>query len=135
MTFKVLFFNVGNGLLKPERLRHVLEESKADLVGLAELTSTQADVLRGLNDLYPSEFLNGIGIPGKGLLSRNPLRDAQLIELYAGSTDLRVYAMCGVENDTHEHQVIVAHPPPQRTRLRQEQLGALLKLATTGEPT
>src|SRR5258708_11823629 len=117
MTFRVLFFNVANGLLKPERLRQAVEESTADLVGLAELAASQADVLRSLTDQYPYQFLHGAGISGKALLSRKPLRDAQLIELHPGRPDLRLYTRCDSEDETQEIQVIVAHPPPQRTRI------------------
>lgn len=132
---RVLFFNVGNGLLRPERLKEALEQSQADLIGLAELTSSQAEALHQLKTQYPYQYLHGAGIPGKGLLSRVPLRDAELIELYPGRPDLRAYLELSGEGAAQALQVIVAHPPPQRTLLRSEQLKALLTLATKGEPT
>jgi vancomycin resistance protein VanJ len=133
--FRVLFFNVANGLLRPERLTHSIEQSKADLIGLAELTSKQAEAVRGLSEAYPYQYLAGSGIPGKGILSRVPLRDPELIELHPARPDLRAYITLGANGEGQEVQVIVAHPPPQRTRLRNAQLRALLHLATTGERT
>jgi endonuclease/exonuclease/phosphatase (EEP) superfamily protein YafD len=134
-AFRVLFFNVGNGVLTPERLKSAVEQSKADLIGLAELTATQADAVRSLTETYPYQFLNGAGIPGKGLLSRVPLRDPELIELHPGRPDIRAYVRPGAEPDSPEVQVIVAHPPPQPTQRRNAQLRALRQLATTGEPS
>jgi vancomycin resistance protein VanJ len=131
----VLFYNVGNGLLRPEHLRKAVERSQADLIGLAELTSAQAKVLRDVSDLYPFQYLYGLGIPGKGLLSRWPLDNVELVELHPNRPDLRASAMIPAGNGVQALQIIVAHPPPQRTRLRNEQLTALLKLATSGEPT
>jgi endonuclease/exonuclease/phosphatase family metal-dependent hydrolase len=132
---KVLFFNVGNGLLRPDRLKEAVEQSQADIVGLAELSSTQADALQGLSELYPFQALYGLGIPGKGLLSRWPLDSVELVELHTARPDLRASAMIPIGDSIRALQIIVAHPPPQRTRLRTEQLKAILKLATGGEPT
>ncbi len=134
-AFRVLFFNVGNGLLRPDRLRHAIEQSQADLVGLTELTSAQAEALHDLNEIYPHQHLYGAGIPGKGLLSRIPLRAAELIELHSGRPDLRAYIRPGTDSGAQELQVIVAHPPPQRTRLRTEHLNMLLQLTTKGQPS
>jgi vancomycin resistance protein VanJ len=132
---RVLFLNVANGLIQPERLRQAVEHSTADLIGLTELTAGQADALRGLTDAYPYQYLYGAGIPGKGILSRTPLRAAQLIDLYPARPDLQAYVTVEANGKAQEVQVVVAHPPPQRTRQRNEQLKALLRLATNGEPT
>lgn len=132
---RVLFFNVGNGLLRPERLREALELSQADLIGLAELTSAQADSMSRLKDRYPYQYLYGAGIPGKGILSRSPLRDVELLEFQPARPDLRAYTMLDTEEGMQELQIVVAHPPPQRTHLRNEQLKALLALAMNGKPT
>jgi len=135
MAVRVLFFNVGNGLLKPDRLKEAVERSQADLIGLAELTSIQADALRDLSELYPFQYLYGLGIPGKGLLSRWPLDSVELLELHSARPDLRANVMLPIGNSSRTIQIIVAHPPPQRTRQRTEQLKAILTLATSGKPT
>ncbi len=134
-AFRVLFFNVGNGLLRPNRLQQAIEQSQADLIGLAELTAIQAEAVRGLSETYPYQYLYAAGIPGKGLLSRVPLRTVELIELHPARPDLRATVTCGAEHEAQEIQVIVAHPPPQRTRLRNAQLNALLQHATKGQPS
>lgn len=135
LAARVLFFNVGNGLLRPDRLKEAVEHSQADLIGLAELTSTQANALRDLSELYPFQYLYGLGIPGKGLLSRWPLDGVELLELHSARPDLRANVKFPTGNGSRTIQIIVAHPPPQRTLLRTEQLKAILKLATSGEPT
>jgi endonuclease/exonuclease/phosphatase family metal-dependent hydrolase len=133
IRFKVLFFNVGNGLVQPERLAHALRESEADLIGLVELTSSQAVAVEALSNQYPYQYLNGAGIVGKGLVSRLPLHDAQLIELYPQRPDLYACASSGGDDDSRKLRVIVAHPPPQRTRMRMAQLRSLLSITTGGE--
>ncbi len=134
-TLRVLFFNVGNGLLRPDRLKHVIEQSEADLIGLAEVAPGQAEAARDLSEIYPYQFLHGTGIPGKGLLSRIPLRTAELIELHPRRPDLRASMMVGAERDEREIQIIVAHPPPQRTRCRDDQITALLQYAAKEAPS
>src|SRR5258708_959376 len=83
----------ANVALRPERLKEAVERPRADLIGLAELASTPADALRHLSELYPFQYLYGLGIPAKGLLSRWPLRDGELVELHSGHPDLRATAM------------------------------------------
>ncbi len=134
-AFRVLFFNVGNGLLVPDHLRQIIEQSDADLIGLAELTSKQAAVARELGTIYPHQYLHGAGIPGKGLLSRVPLRTAELIELHPARPDLRAGMLLETESGEQELQVIVAHPPPQRTRVRNAHIKALLQHVTKGQPS
>src|SRR5258708_36496176 len=53
LAARVLFFNVGNGLLRPDRLKKAVEHSQADLVGLVELTPKQANPLPTLGELTP----------------------------------------------------------------------------------
>ncbi len=130
-----LFFNIGNGLLRPDRLKHAIEQSRADLIGLAELTPGQAEVARSLSAMYPYQFLHGAGIPGTGLLSRLPLRTAELIELHPNRPDLRASIVSGTEQERQEIQIIVAHPPPQRTRCRDLQISSLLEYAAIEEPS
>jgi vancomycin resistance protein VanJ len=134
-AFRVLFFNVANGLLAPDRLKQALEQSQADVIGLAELTSIQAGAVSDLKEIYPYQYLHGAGIPGKGLLSKVPMRGAELVELHPQRPDLRAYITLGADSDAQEVQVIVAHPPPQRTRFRGEQIRRLLELAIGGEST
>jgi endonuclease/exonuclease/phosphatase family metal-dependent hydrolase len=130
-----MFFNVGNGLLRPDRLMLAVEQSQADLIGLAELTTLQAEAVRELTEKYPYQHLYGTGIPGKGILSKIPLRAPELIELYPARPDLRTHLRLASDSGEQELQVIVAHPPPQRTRLRTLQLHTLIQHVTKGEPS
>jgi len=55
----VMTYNVGNGLARPERLVKLLRETAADLVGLQELTASQAQALQAeLTSFYPYQVLH-----------------------------------------------------------------------------
>ena len=86
----VMTYNVGAGLADPLRLVEVLRQSGADIIGLQELAPEQgaaiADLLGGD---YPHQVLHPTGIPGKGLISRFPLRETELLELHPGRPDLQ----------------------------------------------
>ena len=47
-AFRVLFLNVANGLIRPERLKHVLEKSQADLRKVLSVRQEAAASLMGL---------------------------------------------------------------------------------------
>jgi vancomycin resistance protein VanJ len=126
---------LGNGMVSPERLNAAIRESNADLIGLSELASLQAEAASSLINLYPYQFLNGIGIPGKGLLSRFPLHTAEHLELHPSRPDLQAYATLGTAEETQNLRVIVAHPPPPPTQRRYKQLKSLREMATDGQPT
>jgi endonuclease/exonuclease/phosphatase family metal-dependent hydrolase len=132
-------YNVGNGLARPDRLAHVLAASKADIIGLQELTTVQEDALRTrLQRAYPYQVLHGAGIPGKGLLSRYPITGSERLELFPHRPDL----LATLDVAGRELKLIVAHPPPPRlfgdgirpTELAMRQLEHLVKLACEGEP-
>ena len=134
----VMTYNLGAGLAKPRRLVELLRRSEADVVGFQELAPDQAAVLEeGLGNLFPFRLLHPLGIPGKGLLSRFPLRDDELVELFPGRPDARVT----VETPAGPVTVVVAHPPPPRLGRRwgenaaaAEQVARVVELATGGEP-
>ena len=108
-------YNVGNGLARPDRLADALGRCGADIVGLQELTVPQAEALaERLGDRYPFQSLHGAGIPGKGLLSRFPIRISMLMEVHPNRPDL----LALLEVEQRELQLIVAHPPPPRPHLR-----------------
>ena len=138
--FTVMTYNVGNGLAPPLKLARALRESGADIIGLEELTAAQAEAIQqNLTDIYPYQILYGMGIPGKGILSRYPIVDSTQLELHPERPDLRGF----IEMEEHELQIIVAHPPPPRfhrtgihpTRDARQQFDLLLQIAVSGEPT
>jgi vancomycin resistance protein VanJ len=136
----VMTYNVGAGLADPGRLVEVLRQSGADIVGVQELAPDQGTAIAALlgND-YPYQVLHPTGIPGKGLISRFPLQQIELLELHPGRPDLQ--AIVAVPDG--DLTVIVAHPPPPRIgrhRLRQsaladQQIDGIAAIATRGHPT
>lgn len=135
----VMTYNVGNGLASGPALVRYLRTAAADLVGLQELAEDQVEAITGhLADMYPFRVLMGEGIPGKGVLSRFPLREARQLPLAPGRPDLYVEAEVGGVRLT----VIVAHPPPPqlRTLARRPahattgQLARLANIAATRAP-
>jgi vancomycin resistance protein VanJ len=130
----VMTYNLGDGLATPDRLVALLRETSADIVGLEEVDVAAAAALTAdLHDVYPYKVLHGLGIPGKGLLSRFPILQSDLLELNPGRPDLRAV----LDLDGVRVTVLVAHPPPPRlarTGLRDrpggaEQLTALVATA------
>jgi endonuclease/exonuclease/phosphatase family metal-dependent hydrolase len=111
--FTVMTYNVGNGLAGAPDLVSYLRKADADLVGLQELTATQAEAIAGnLVDVYPYRALFGTGIPGKGVLSRYPLVEMGQLHLSPARPDLRAVVDLAGAHLT----VIVAHTPPPRLR-------------------
>ena len=45
ITFTVMTFNIGNGLISPDQLVTMLRASAADLIGLQEVSAGQAEAL------------------------------------------------------------------------------------------
>jgi vancomycin resistance protein VanJ len=138
--FTVMTYNVGNGLAPPLLLARALRESTADIIGLEEVTAAQAEAIRqNLSDMYPHQILYGVGIPGKGILSRYPIVDFTQLELHPARPDLRGF----IDMEGHELQIIVAHPPPPRihrtgihpTTEARQQFELLLQASVSGEPT
>ena len=135
----VMTYNVGAGLAGPRRLVEVLRQSGADIIGLQELAPDQgAAIAAMLCDDYPHQALHATGIPGKGLISRFPVLETELLELHPGRPDLQAIVAAPGGNLT----VIVAHPPPPRigrNRIRQsaltdQQISGIAAVATRGHP-
>src|SRR5262245_1763988 len=108
-TLTVMTFNVGNGLARARRLIPFLHTSDADIVGLQELATGQAEAIAAeLETVYPYQDLHPGGCEGKGVLSRYPLADSELLPLFKDRPDLRVVAVIGDASLT----LLVAHPAP-----------------------
>ncbi len=135
----VMTYNVGAGLADPLRLVDVLRHSGADIIGLQELAPEQgAAIAARLRDVYPHQALHPTGIPGKGVISRYPVHETELLELHPGRPDLQAL----VAAPDGELTILVAHPPPprlgrQRTlhaELASEQINRIATVATQGHP-
>jgi endonuclease/exonuclease/phosphatase family metal-dependent hydrolase len=135
----VMTYNVGAGLADPRRLVEVLRQSGADIIGVQELAPDQATAISGLlqND-YPYQVLHPTGIPGKGLISRFPIQETELLELHPGRPDLQAIVVA----PGGDLSVIVAHPPPPRigrhrihqAALADQQISGIAAVATGGNP-
>jgi len=135
----VMTYNVGAGLADPGRLVAMLRDSGADIIGLQELAAAQGEAISELlREEYPHQALYPTGIPGKGLLSRFPMRESELLELHPGRPDLQAI----VAAPSGELMVVVAHPPPPRfgrnrivhSSLANEQITRIAAVATRGTP-
>jgi vancomycin resistance protein VanJ len=133
----VMTYNVGAGLAGPLRLVEVLRQSGADIIGLQELAPDQGAAIADLLcDEYPYQVLHPTGIPGKGLVSRFPIHDTELLNLHPGRPDLQAT----VDAPGGALTVIVAHPPPPRfgrnrvrqTALTEQQIAEIAAVATRG---
>jgi vancomycin resistance protein VanJ len=112
--FTVLSYNVGNGLAPPHRLVDFLFDAEADIVGLQELSASQADAIESkLADTYPHRILIPAGHSGKGFLSRFPVHESSTIDIAPERPDLSV----AIELLGRDVQVFVAHPRPPKVRL------------------
>jgi endonuclease/exonuclease/phosphatase family metal-dependent hydrolase len=109
----VLTYNVGNGRADPDKLGSVVRRNEVDIVGLQELSDSQASAIqRTLGADYPHRALFPGGFAGKGIVSRYPILKATQVHLGPERPDLVVT----LEVDGFELTVISAHPPPPRFR-------------------
>ena len=138
VAIAVMSLNLGNGLVVPEDLVSYLRVSEFDLVSLLEVTSEMAAALEtDVSDIFPYREIRGGGIPGKALLSRYPITNADWLELNPGRPDL----IATVDLDGQLIQVLVAHPPPPEiswygVRQREgtvEQFDRLIEIAAEAE--
>src|SRR5689334_10723855 len=139
MMLTVMTYNVGAGLAPPQRLVELLRRSGADFIGLQELAPEQgAAIASQLGQIYRHQTLHPSGIPGKGLLSRFPIHETELLDLHPGRPDLQAT----IDTPEGDVTVIVAHPPPPRfgrnrlvhTTLANEQIARIAAMATRGYP-
>lgn len=107
--FKIMSYNAGAGLARPEQLVAMLRSSGPDIVGLQELELSQSEAIEeGMCREYPYQVHFPAGFEGKGLASRFPILEHEQIELYPGRPDLR----CVLDLSGASLTVIVAHSPP-----------------------
>jgi endonuclease/exonuclease/phosphatase (EEP) superfamily protein YafD len=107
LSLTVLTFNVAHGRADPDVLVDVLEASAADVIGLQELSTGQADAIhRDLYGVYPYQALYPDGEEGIGLISRYPILEDGLIFL----DSQRPYLQAKLEIEGQPVTVFVAHP-------------------------
>ncbi len=95
------------------RLVSVIRKNDVDIIGLQELSDSQASkIQKALWQDYPHRALFPGGFAGKGILSRYPIHEATQIHLGPERPDLVVT----LDVDGTELSVISAHPPPPRFR-------------------
>jgi vancomycin resistance protein VanJ len=135
----VITYNVGNGRADPEKLVSVICKNEADIIGLQELSDSQACRIQGaLGSDYPHRALFPGGFAGKGIVSRYPILMATQVHLGPERPDLVVT----LDIDGTQLTVISAHPPPPRFRKTSvsfdpptiQQIDALAALAIDCKP-
>lgn len=73
--------NLGNSVAKWPRVAAQIEALDPDLVALQELNPTMAQgLLSAVGGRYPHRALYPLGVAGRGLLSKHPIRSAALVE-------------------------------------------------------
>jgi endonuclease/exonuclease/phosphatase (EEP) superfamily protein YafD len=135
----VMTFNTANDFVAAHDLVALLERSRADIVGLQELSVRNASALENaLGGAYPTRLLFGAHITGKGLLSRYPLVWHERFDL--ASRRLSLEARLRVHDQTVS--AFVVHPPPPNVRrlevsssLATQDIMLLLKRVSGAVPT
>jgi endonuclease/exonuclease/phosphatase family metal-dependent hydrolase len=114
-TVAVMTWNIGNGLVRPERLGSALAGLDIDLIGLQEVSAEQeATILRETEATHPYRIVRGGGFHGRGLLSRFPIGSHDWLEAAPGRPDLLARVAIG----GLELTVLVGHPLPPRAGSR-----------------
>ncbi|MFL5733277.1 MAG: endonuclease/exonuclease/phosphatase family protein [Chloroflexia bacterium] len=138
-SFLVMTHNAGNGHARPPKLARVLRDSEADIIGLQEITTAQAEELDAeLHDVYPYRVLYGEGIPGKGILSKFPILEARQLHIFPNRPDL--WGQLDVGGRSLD--LVSGHPWPPRAHRdgyyqgpeTREHIRRLLELAGSGRP-
>jgi len=107
----VMTANVGAGLARDASILRAIHASRPGIVVFEELPRAQAHRLhRALDDAYPEAAFFADGNEGRGILSRYPIHEVEVLEIAIGRPDCRAEIMV----DGVRLTVIVAHPRPQR---------------------
>lgn len=109
----VMTANLWNGLAPDIKVVHAIRSSGADLIGLEELNRRQAAVIvHAVADLYPHAATFGDSYEGRGVLSKLPLQNVDLVPIVPDRPDV----MAVVDVDGVPLSLIVGHPRPQALR-------------------
>ncbi len=137
--FVALSCNLGNGLADSSLLCDYLIRSNADVVGMQELSESQASAIeRDLSEHYPYRLLHPGGFAGKGVLSKRPIEESGVMSFAPERPDLNASVLI----DGKPLRVIVAHPrPPRLSRggllfdeITENQVRQVGELAVAGRP-
>jgi endonuclease/exonuclease/phosphatase family metal-dependent hydrolase len=108
MSLTVMTYNISRGLASPEALIEVISDAGADIVAVQEMTPNQSAGLQyGLRELFPYQSFHRTGIPGIGILSRNPIIEEQLFSLRGANP----YLLVKIQIEDKILTVMVVHPP------------------------
>ena len=123
---RILIANVWSKNRQYERFNHLVSESDPDIIVVMEVNAEWADVLRQQRDAYPHQELmarsDNFGI---ALLSRIPLRQAEVLEL--GERRLPSLFVKAKLPAEQELSLLATHPLPpagSAAKLRNQQLVA-----------
>ena len=108
--FTIMTYNIGNGMVKPERLAALIKSKPADIVALQEVSAAQAEALNRIDNAYTYRAVHGSGIPGKAILSQFQIIETEPLVLYPDRPDFRVT----LEMQNQQVNIFIAHPLPPR---------------------
>jgi len=111
-ALSVMVLNVNRDNLDADAVQDAIREARPDVVGLIEVSARwRGAVIEPLKDLYPHQKVaTDESMFGLALLSRTPLRDAELIAPGGGgfpAVRARVEGQGG-----REVTILLVHPPP-----------------------
>jgi len=143
-ALRVMQFNFYNDNIDVSRLIPLLRGSGADVIAIEEFSvRPTAAVKQQLSDVYPYQVQFGDGIPGIGLISKYPIISATIVKLDEKS--FLSHLLVTLDVNGIPLRVIVAHPVPptvawprgvpQYSIRNSDDIHALAKLASSGEPT
>ena len=113
LRLRAMTFNTANDFIQPIHLITLLRESKADVVGLQELSPRNAEALEAsLLEAYPYRVLQGKRFDGKGLLSRHPIDMHEFFTLLTP----RPYIQARLTLEGQTITVFVVHTPAPNYR-------------------
>ena len=90
----VMTANVGAGLARDASILRAIHASRPGIVVFEELPRAQAHRLhRALDDAYPEAAFFADGNEGRGILSRYPIHEVEVLEIAIGRPDCRAEIM------------------------------------------
>lgn len=110
-SLTIMIANVAAGLAPAGRIAAAIRAAAPDIVALVELPRAEAEKLdSAFARHYPHTAFIADGNEGRGILSRYPIREYDVIEIAPGRPDL----VAVVATPNGDLTVVVAHPRPQR---------------------
>jgi vancomycin resistance protein VanJ len=108
-SIQVMTFNVGLGKASPEQIAWVIQNERADIIVVEEITQPDAQAVQAM---FSGQYVYTIlasGAETTGLLSRYPVRQSQWLQSAEGS---RAFLKVRIDWDGRPLYVYAVHPLP-----------------------